>query len=542
MKFAVYSRKSVYTGKGESIENQITMCKQYILNRFTDVSEADITVYEEEGFSAKDTARPRFQEMLKEIRQKRFDYVVCYRLDRISRNVSDFSALIEELRQRDIAFICINEEFDTSKPMGKAMMYIASVFAQLERETIAERVRDNMLMLAKTGRWLGGTTPTGFASEKTQEIIMDGKVKSSCKLKENPTEIGIVRTMFEKFLELHSVSGVSKYCIKQNIKSRSGKLYSPLGIREILQNPVYCTADREALDFFRQQNAVVCFSEQDCSSKLGLLSYNKRDSKKKHAPRRPMEKWIVAIGKHKGIIAGSKWVTAQKILTANKATNPKSTLLRNDYALLSGLVFCEKCGHRMFAKTRGGAKNFDHPLFYYICQSKLRGGKQLCPATNLNGRQTDDLVCEYLSRYQRESPAIYQLLENLKRELNGQTHSEPLAALNNRLKKCQGEMNNLVNILGQGNLSPAFLTQIKARTNELELELKNLSGQQQCLQKEACRNTANEKQAALLATSLAGLREHFPTLPVPEKRAFIRSLVHKLIWDGEALHIFINTE
>ncbi len=100
------------------------------------------------------------------------DYLVCYRLDRISRNVSDFSALIEELNDRNISFVCIKEEFDTSKPMGKAMMYIASVFAQLERETIAERVRDNMLMLARTGRWLGGTPPLGYTSEKMQESAL----------------------------------------------------------------------------------------------------------------------------------------------------------------------------------------------------------------------------------------------------------------------------------------------------------------------------------------------------------------------------------
>lgn len=67
--------------------------------------------------------------------------------------MSDFAALIENLNHSGISFICIKEEFDTSRPMGKAMMYIASVFAQLERETIAERVRDNMLMLARGGRW-----------------------------------------------------------------------------------------------------------------------------------------------------------------------------------------------------------------------------------------------------------------------------------------------------------------------------------------------------------------------------------------------------
>ncbi len=105
------------------------------------------------------------------MKRQKPDYLVCYRLDRISRNVSDFSALIEELNDRNISFVCIKEEFDTSKPMGKAMMYIASVFAQLERETIAERVRDNMLMLARTGRWLGGTTPLGYTSEKCRKSL-----------------------------------------------------------------------------------------------------------------------------------------------------------------------------------------------------------------------------------------------------------------------------------------------------------------------------------------------------------------------------------
>mgnify|MGYP000293821951 FL=1 len=113
--------------------------------------------------------------MLRDIKLNKPEYVVCYRLDRISRNVSDFSSLIEDLNSYNISFICIKEEFDTSKPMGKAMMYIASVFAQLERETIAERVRDNMLMLARTGRWLGGTTPTGFTSEKIQESSLTVK-------------------------------------------------------------------------------------------------------------------------------------------------------------------------------------------------------------------------------------------------------------------------------------------------------------------------------------------------------------------------------
>ena len=103
-----------------------------------------------------------------------------------------------------------------------------------------------MLMLARTGRWLGGTTPTGFTSEKLQEIIIDGKIKSSCKLKDNPEELKTIDCILEKFSKLRSVSGVSKYLIRQGIKSRTGKTFSLLGIKEILQNPVYCIADEDA--------------------------------------------------------------------------------------------------------------------------------------------------------------------------------------------------------------------------------------------------------------------------------------------------------
>lgn len=541
MTFFIYSRKSVYTGKGESIENQIEMCKQYIHSKFSDVSDTDITIYEDEGFSAKNTDRPQFQQMLRDIKLKKPDFVVCYRLDRISRNVSDFSTLIEDLNDRDISFVCIKEEFDTSKPMGKAMMYIASVFAQLERETIAERVRDNMLMLARTGRWLGGTTPTGYTSEKQQEIIIDGKVKTSCKLKDNPTELIAIDTIFEKFLELRSVSGVSKYLIKQGIKSRSGKWYSLLGIKDILQNPVYCIADKDALDYFTAQNADVCFEEKDCSDKYGLLAYNKRDYKKKHAPRQTMDKWIIAIGKHKGRVSGKKWVAVQNIIEDNIPTGKKPAKMHNDYSLLSGLIYCKKCGNRMFAKQRSG-KGANPDLYDYVCSSKLRGGTSLCDCQNINGQQADDMVCEYLMKYTDESSSIYKLLEKLKHDLQGQTRENPINSIDTRIKKCNEEMDNLVNTLSQSNLGAAFIQRVNARISELDKELSELTKERDRLQKDVNLIADKEIQVDMLAAALGSLKNNFHILSVHEKRTLIKLLVQKIVWDGKDLHIFMDGE
>lgn len=541
MRFFIYSRKSVYTGKGESIENQIEMCKQYVHTKFSDVADTDITIYEDEGFSAKNTERPQFQQMLRDIKLQKPDFVVCYRLDRISRNVSDFSSLIEDLNDRSISFVCIKEEFDTSKPMGKAMMYIASVFAQLERETIAERVRDNMLMLARTGRWLGGTTPTGFTSEKLQEIIIDGKVKTSCKLKDKPDELRAVDTMFEKFLELRTISGVSKFLIKQGIKSRNGKYYSLLGIKQILQNPVYCIADKDALDYFTVQNSDVCFEEKDCSDKYGLLAYNKRDYKKKHAPRQSMDKWIIAIGKHKGRVSGKKWVAVQNIIEDNIPTGKKPAKMHNDYSLLSGLIYCDKCKNRMFAKQRSG-KGGNPDLYDYVCSNKLRGGTSLCDCQNIGGQQADDMVCEYLMKYTDESSSIFKLLEKLKHDLQGQTRENPISSIETRIKKCNEEMDNLVNTLSQGNLGSAFIQRVNARISELDKEMAELIKERDRLQKDVNLIADKEIQVDMLAGALASLKNNFNTLSVHEKRTLIKLLVKKIVWDGEDLHIFIDGE
>ena len=128
-------------------------------------------IYEDEGFSAKTMDRPQLQCMLAQVRAGNIRRIICYRLDRISRNVSDFTALLEQLERLGVEIICIREKFDTSTPIGKAMLYIASVFAQLERETISERVRDNMQLMAQMGRWLGGQAPYGYRSVKYRLFV-----------------------------------------------------------------------------------------------------------------------------------------------------------------------------------------------------------------------------------------------------------------------------------------------------------------------------------------------------------------------------------
>lgn len=160
----------------------------------------------------------------------------------------------------------------------------------------------------------------------------------------------------------------------------------------------------------------------------------------------------------------------QNILKDNIPTGKKPAIMHNNYSLLSGFIFCDKCQKRMFAKLRSG-KNGNPDLYDYICNSKLRGGLALCDCQNLNGQLTDDMVCSYLMQYTDENSSIYKLLEKLKRDLQGQTQKSSIAVIDDNIRKCNSEIDNLINTLSHGNLGAAFIERINARITELDQEL-----------------------------------------------------------------------
>lgn len=314
MSIAIYSRKSCLTDKGESIKNQIDMCKQYVYAHIYPKEKCKFIIYKDEGFSAKNTDRPEFKKMISDSEKGKFSHIVCYRLDRISRNVGDFSHLIEKFNKLNISFICIKEQFDTSVPMGRAMMYMASVFAQLERETIAERVKDNMLMLSKSGRWLGGPPPLGFDSHK---IFNDKTKKYEYYLESNENDIKKVKKIYSKFLENHSLSKTKQYLDSVGLTSKLENSFSIPAIKKILTNPVYCTADSQALNYFKKSGTKIYYGIDKFDSSRGIITYNKRNYCKNHGAKNPICDWVVSIGTHKGIISGGNWIKANNILRRN---------------------------------------------------------------------------------------------------------------------------------------------------------------------------------------------------------------------------------
>ncbi len=540
-KIAIYSRKSKFTGKGESIENQIELCKTYIKNRNPDIKDEDILVYEDEGYSGKNTNRPQFQLMMKAAKERKLSGVVCYRLDRISRNVGDFSVLIDELNDYNMTFDSINEKFDTSTPMGKAMMYICSIFAQLERETIAERIRDNMQELAKTGRWLGGHTPTGYESKKIVERkTVDGKEMSAFKLEIIPQEAELVKLIFSKFIEFNSLSKTETYFLKNNIKTKNGKAFTRFTFKAILQNPVYMIADETAWKYFEDLGMEIYSEKEKFDGVHGLLGYNKTLQRTgKSNVMRSIDEWIITVGKHKGIISGEDWVKAQKLLEQNTSKSYRKP--RSNTALLSGLLICSNCGGFMRPKMYNKEYAEGERRFSYLCETKEKSQQHNCKIKNPNGNILDRAVCEEIKKLSENSSEFIKQLENSKTKIksNSEEFDMQIESLQNEIADRKKQIDNLVNSLAKstGEFTHEYISQ---RIDELDKEIKDSEQRLTDLKKLTEENELSDSEFDILRDILKSFASSFDTMNIEQKRAAIRTFVKRIVWDGENIHMFLH--
>lgn len=535
---AIYSRKSKFTGKGESIGNQIELCKEYIQTHYTEIPQDHILVYEDEGFSGGNLNRPDLKKMMEAARQRRFKAIIVYRLDRISRNISDFSSLIEELSRLDIAFISIREQFDTGTPMGRAMMYIASVFSQLERETIAERIRDNMHELAKIGRWLGGTTPTGYASESVQKVTIDGKAKKACKLKLIPEEAEIVRLIYSLYIEHDSLTSVEAELIKRGLKTKNNKLFTRFSIKSILQNPVYMIADVNAYDFFIKENADLNSAKDEFDGVHGMMVYNRtRQEKGKAVTYLPPDEWIAAVGLHPGIIPGKTWISVQDSLNRNKCKAYRKP--RNNEALLTGLLYCA-CGSRMYPKISKRKTADGKPIYTYVCKLKERSKRTLCNSKNANGNTLDMAVIEQIKLLEDDKGSFIDQLEQSRKFYTGnrEAYNDQLASIQEEKAEVERKIDGLVDSIAELGDSAAKNRVAKRieQLNQKSVDLDSRIHELECL---TSQHALSDIEFDVMRQLLSVFKTSIDEMSIEQKRTAIRTLVRKVVWDGVNAHIIL---
>ena len=309
-------------------------------------------VYSDAGYTGANTNRPALQELLEDIKQKKIDIILSYKIDRLTRSPKDFYQLIEFFEQYKVDFISITERFDTSTPAGRLLRNIMLTFAQFERELVSERTRDKLLERAKKGFWHGGITPYGYKRENKRLVI-------------NKKEAEIIRLIFETYLENGSIVKVHDLLKENNIKNRQGNLFRKATIAFLLRNIVYA--------------GKVKFADQ------------------------------IYQGIHQPIISEELFELVQKI---HKKIKRKFRVYRD--FLFGGLINCKECGYKMSACfTNKWWQGKMRRYYYYRCTCTNKKGWQACSTKEVSADRIEKYILENLERISLDRSYVENLVFKL---------------------------------------------------------------------------------------------------------------------------------
>jgi len=552
-KVAVYVRKSKLTETGKSIEVQKEKCIALASAQF-DSSEEDILIYEDEGKSGFYADRPHYKRMLKDIEDNKIKAVVCYKIDRISRRTVDLLNLVQQMEQKGIAFVSVSDrEIDTSSRTGKIMIALLSAIAEFERDIIAERVTDNLYELAKEGRWLGGKCPLGYSSKK-ETIVENGRKSSSNFLEPVEDEQIAVKRLFELFIQTNTYSATFETLNKEGFRTREGKEFTRVAIKDIMTNPVYAIADADMRSYFTLCDVPIWADDNDFDGVRGIMAYNKTEQVKEldedsraldpryvqRVLRRDIKEWVVSVGKHKGILKGADWIRIQNLMMTiyqDNAARPKEV----SRALLSGLIRCITCGGKMYVRAETRRYNPDGSVrFRYICDDKYRGKGGCKVSPNIKGYEIDNFVVDQICNMSMGEGAFYGELLNTKNILAAKSldAEKEINVLRKRLAQIELDTQNQVANLRSApeDIRQAIYSDIEALNKERDEKQERLDAISEDVQ-------THENQIADIEKAKQAIMD-FPRLmelvDYEGKLQLLRRIVECVIVKGDIVHIFLK--
>lgn len=291
-------------------------------------------IFEDAGYSGKNTDRPAYQEMMSRVRNGEFTHILVWKIDRISRNLLDFANMYQELKDLNVTFVSKSEQFQTNTAMGEAMLKIILVFAELERNMTSERVTATMIDRASKGIWNGGRIPYGYDFDYENRIFSL-----------NEHEAPVVKSIYDLYLKHRSLVKIVKYLDEKQIRTRLGSQFSPTSIHIILRNPFYTGTYR--YNFYKNPGTKVKKDESE---------------------------WVFVEDHHPAIIDAGTFKAVGEILDLNARMirTPGKQCQRKNTHVFGGLIYCGICGKPM-QSTPSKALASGYRPSKYNCPAIRRG-------------------------------------------------------------------------------------------------------------------------------------------------------------------------
>ena len=326
----------------------------------------DFVIFEDPGYSAKNTDRPDYQKMMDRLRTGEFSHLLVWKIDRISRNLLDFANMYQELKNLGVTFVSKNEQFDTSSAIGEAMLKIILIFAELERNITSERVTAVMLSRAENGQWNGGRIPYGYDFDKKEKVFSL-----------NPIENKIYNLILDLYEQYQSVLYVTRYLNDQGFRTRSGKEWTTTAVYKILTNVFY----------------------------TGDYLYNVHKGGKGTDKRSDAE-WVRIEAHHVASVSYERFDRIQFILKRNKrgGVPEGETYIKKNIHVFGGLISCGKCGSNMSATLDRRRADGWRPSIYGC--SKRRHNDTKCRNKYISDIILGPFVFNYIANIIRSKEAV----------------------------------------------------------------------------------------------------------------------------------------
>ncbi len=315
----------------------------------------DYVVFEDAGYSGKNTERPGFQSMMSMVRNNEVSHVVVWKLDRVSRNLLDFAEMYEEMKKHGITFVSRNEQFDTSSAMGEAMLKIILIFAELERKIAAERVYSIMLSRANEGKWNGANVPLGYTWDDIKKFPVPYE-----------EEADIVRFIFNEYSTSKSTVLVANKLAEKKYRTKRGGIWGSKSVCDIIRNPFY----------------------------KGTYRYNYREGARGKLKKE--SEWILIDDNHEPIITKELWDLCNDLMDHNASRNSAIYRKNSHVHIFSSLLKCADCGSIFMAGLDNPRKDGYAPS-RYICKSKSIGSG--CKAPMISEITLGPFIMTYLSNF-----------------------------------------------------------------------------------------------------------------------------------------------
>lgn len=352
---AVYARQSVEKKDSLSISGQVDLCRRM-------AGEKELAVYRDVGYSGKNTDRPAFRQLMRDVKAGRIATLYVYRLDRFSRSVADFGQLWQVLQANRVEFVSVSENFDTSTPMGRAMLHIIMVFAQLERETTAQRVRDNYYRRAALGAWPGGPAPFGF--DNGRAAGRDGRWAPALV----PNGHGeLVRRIFAEYVgEGTSLSGLAKKLSREGIPGPKRAVWDSVTLSRLLHNPAYVKADEQVRLYYLGQGITVTDPAEYFDGQHGLLLVGRREPDSRRRTGEGSQ--VLSVLNSPGLVEAELFLRCQEKLRKNRQLGRSG---QGKHTWLSGLLKCAECGYSVSVTESGGRRYLHCSGRYNLAHCRL---------------------------------------------------------------------------------------------------------------------------------------------------------------------------